>query len=102
MARLIWTEPALEDLGQIADYIAIDNPIAAKRLVRRVFTKAELLENFPVMCPVPHDLPHSRYRHLIVRPLRIFYRIEGDLVLIVYVMRSERLLKVSDLDEHDP
>jgi toxin ParE1/3/4 len=101
MARLIWTEPALEDLGQIADYIALDDPAAAKRLVRRVFTKAELLENFPEMCPIPHDLPDSRYRHLVVKPLRIFYRIQSDSVFIVYVMRSERLLKASDLEEHD-
>lgn len=102
MARLIWTEPALEDLGQIADYIALDDPAAAKRLVRKVFTKAELLQDFPEMCPVPHDLPDSRYRHLVVRPLRIFYRIDGDSVFIVYVMRSERLLKNSDLEQHDP
>ncbi len=102
MARLIWTEPALEDLGQIADYIALNDPAAAKRLVRKVFTKAELLQEFPEMCPVPHDLPESRYRHLVVRPLRIFYRIESDSVFIVYVMRSERLLKNSDLEERDP
>ncbi len=102
MARLIWAEPALEDLGQIADYIALDDPVAAKRLVRRVFAKAELLQKFPEMCPVPHDLPNSRYRHLVVKPLRIFYRIQEDSVFIVYVMRSERLLKASDLEEHDP
>jgi len=102
MARLIWTEPALEDLGQIADYIALDNPAAARRLIRRVFSKVELLQNFPEMCPVPQELPNSRYRHLIVRPLRVFYRIQDDSVLIIYVMRSERLLKVSDLDEHAP
>lgn len=101
MARLIWTEPALEDLGQIADYIALDDPNAAKRLVKRVFKKAELLQEFPEMCPVPHDLPDSRYRHLVVKPLRIFYRVQDDEVIIVYVMRSERLLKVSDLEEHD-
>ncbi len=101
MARLIWTEPALEDLGQIANYIALDDPAAARRLVGRVFGKVELLQDFPEMCPVPHDLPDSRYRHLVVGPLRIFYRIEGDSVFIVYVMRSERLLKASDLEEHD-
>jgi toxin ParE1/3/4 len=101
MARLIWTEPALEDLGQIADYIALDDLTAAKRLVRRVFSKVELLQDFPEMCPAPHDLPDSRYRHLVVRPLRIFYRIEGDCVFVVYVMRSERLLRASDLAEHD-
>lgn len=54
------------------------------------------------MCPVPHDLPDSRYRHLVVKPLRIFYRIQDDAVFIIHVMRSERLLKASDLEEHDP
>lgn len=102
MARLIWTEPALEDLGQIADYIALENPEAAKRLVRKVFSKTELLERFPEMGPVPHDLPDSRYRHFVIRPLRIFYRIQGEDIFIVYVMRSERLLRASDLEEHDP
>jgi toxin ParE1/3/4 len=101
MARVIWTEPALEDLGQIADYIALDNPDAAKRLVRKVFTRVELLENFPEMCPVPHDLPDSRYRHLVVKPLRIFYRVDAGSVLVIHVMRSERLLRSSDLEEHD-
>ncbi len=101
MARLIWTEPALQDLEQIADYIALDDPASAKRLVRKVFNKAELLQNFPEMCPVPHDLPDSRYRHLVVKPLRIFYRVHGDSVFIVYVMRSERLLKASDLEERE-
>ncbi len=102
MARLIWAEPALQDLEQIADYIALDHPEAAKRLVRKVFAKAELLRHFPEMCPAPHDLPDTRYRHLVVAPLRIFYRLQDDAIFIVYVMRSERLLKASDLEERDP
>ena len=101
MARLIWTEPALQDLEQIADYIALDDHRAACRLVQTVFEKSELLETFPEMCPRPHDLPDSRYSHLIVGPLRIFHRIEGETVFIVYVMRSERLLDLSDLEERD-
>jgi plasmid stabilization system protein ParE len=36
MAEMIWTEPALQDLDAIADYIALDNPLAARRLVQRV------------------------------------------------------------------
>ena len=92
MARVIWAEPALQDLDQIADYIALDKPDAARNLVMTVFEKIELLEQFPDMCPVPHDLPDSRYRHLIVGPLRIFYRFDADVVLVVYVMRSESCL----------
>ncbi len=37
MARwLIWTEQALHDLDAIADYIALDKPLAARRLVQDV------------------------------------------------------------------
>jgi plasmid stabilization system protein ParE len=39
MARVIWTEPALSDLDGIADYIALEDPAAAKRLVRKVFLR---------------------------------------------------------------
>ena len=59
------------------------------------------------MCPVPHDLSESEYRHLIVSPLRIFYRVEGDTLFIVYFMRFEKLLRLRDIegrdqvDEHD-
>ena len=101
MARLIWTEPALQDLEQIADYIELDNDSAARRLVQTVFRQAELLESFPEMCPKPHDLPDTDYRHLVVKPLRIFYRIQGDLIYIVYVMRHERPIRLSDLRERD-
>ena len=31
MAEVIWAEPALNDLDAIADYIALDNPEAARR-----------------------------------------------------------------------
>lgn len=101
MARLIWSEPALQDLEQLADYIALDDDSAARRLVKKVFEQTELLESFPEMCPQPHDLPDTAYRHLIVNPLRIFYRVDIDIVYIVYVMRHEKHLRLTDLTERD-
>ena len=97
MAQVVWSESALQDLDQVADYISLDNPEAANKLVKEVFKRVDLLEQFPEMCPVPHDLPHSRYRHLIVGPLRIFHRINDNIVFIVYVMRTERNLALEDL-----
>ncbi len=29
MARIIWTEPALQELDEIADYISLENPTTA-------------------------------------------------------------------------
>lgn len=93
MAQIIWTEPALNDLDKIAEYIALDKPSAAKKLVGNVFTKVERLENFPKSGRKPLELNESRYREVIVPPCRVFYRIEEENIFILYVMRNEKRLR---------
>ena len=99
MARLIWTEPALLDLDEIAEYIALDDPLAASRYVQSVFDRVERLEVHPKSGKRPPELQRSPYREVVVPPCRVFYRIEGDAVYIVYVLRSERLLRTYLLDQ---
>jgi toxin ParE1/3/4 len=94
MVELIWTEPALQDLDIIADYIALDKPDAARKLVARVFEKVESLKRFPRLGSSPPELPGMPYRQLVIPPCRIFYRIEEKRVLILHVMRGEQLLKL--------
>ena len=92
MARLIWAAPALADLDEIAEYIALDDRPAAARYVRRVFDTVDRLKQFPDSGRRPAELPDSRYREVVVPPCRVFYRTEGNSVFVLYVMRSERLL----------
>ncbi|PPK49329.1 type II toxin-antitoxin system RelE/ParE family toxin [Marinobacter persicus] len=93
MAEVIWTEPALQELDAIAEYIALDNPAAASQLVQEVFDKTERLEDFPQSGRIPPELPSSVYREVVVPPCRIFYREDDKRVLILYVMREERQLR---------
>jgi len=93
MAQIIWSDPALEDLNEIAEYIALDKPSAARNLVREVFNKVKRLEDFPNSGRKPPELDKTRYRELIFPPCRVFYRIEEEKVFILYVMRSERKLR---------
>ncbi len=101
MAKIIWTEPALIDLNEIAEYIALDKPTAANNLVQKIFTKTERLEDFPRSGRNPPELKKSRYKEIIVNPCRIFYRIDGDNIYILYVMRSERKLRQFLLSERE-
>lgn len=98
MAEIIWTDPALDQLDEIAEYIALDKPGAASNLVKTIFSSVERLEQFPESGHVPPELPDSIYRELYVRPCRIFYRNEYDVVLILHVMREERQLRRFLLD----
>ena len=98
MAEIVWTNPALDQLEEIAEYIALDKPEAASRLVKEIFSTVDRLEQFPDSGHLPSELPNSIYRELYVKPCRIFYRHEGITVFIVHVMREERQLRQYLLD----
>ncbi|WP_244527300.1 type II toxin-antitoxin system RelE/ParE family toxin [Pseudomonas borbori] len=76
----------------------MDNPVAASNLVERVFAKTDRLADFPQSGRVPPELPNAIYREVLVPPCRIFYREDGDLVLLLYVMREERQLRAFMLE----
>ena len=101
MAQLIWAEPALSDLNEIAEYIALENPEAARYLVRRVFSAVERLERHPASGKIPEEIEGRRYRELVCGPCRVFYRHSRGQVLILYVMRSERELRNFLLEDRD-
>jgi toxin ParE1/3/4 len=93
MAQIIWTEPALDDLNNIAEYIAVSNPYAAKQLVENVFSKVQRLEQFPDSGRVPEEISNLNYREVVVNPCRVFYKVDNDSVYILHVMRQERDLR---------
>ncbi len=93
MAQIKWTEPALNDLNEIAEYIALDKPNAAKKLVSSVFKSVKRLKDFPESGKKLFELPDTGYREIIVGPCRVFYRVEAVNVYILYVMRGERELR---------
>jgi len=101
MARLIWTEPSLRDLDTIAEYIALDNPRAARRLVARVFEVAERLKEHPLSGKRVTELDRSPYRELVVPPCRVFYRPDKNAVYILHVTRGERLFRAFLIAERD-
>ncbi|MGS0535187.1 type II toxin-antitoxin system RelE/ParE family toxin [Pseudoalteromonas sp. SaAl2] len=93
MAEIIWTNPALEDINDIAEYIALSNLLAAKNLVSEVFAKVERLEDFPESGKKPAELSNLNYREVVVNPCRIFYKIDNNKVYILHIMRQERELR---------
>ena len=97
MAQIIWSEPALADLDAIADYIALENPVAASELVKRIFDHVDQLTDQPDSGSRPQELGRSRYRQIVEPLCRVFYRHDGHKVFILHVMRSERLLRKKQL-----
>jgi len=92
MAKVVWTDGALRDLDEIADYIGKRNAEVANRLVKQVFDRAESLESFPELGRFEPELPGRVHRRLVVGPVKVIYRLERGSALIEMVVRGERLL----------
>lgn len=100
MAEVIWTESALQELEAIAEYVALDNLAAARRLVAEVLDKTDRLEHFPQSGRLPPEFSGVLYREVVVPPCRVFYREDGSRVLIIHVMREERQLRLFMLESN--
>ncbi len=47
MVELHWTREAQQWLKEIFEYVAQENPVAARKLVGSIFEKAQILTTFP-------------------------------------------------------
>lgn len=78
MVEVRWTTEAELWLREIHDYIARDNPDAARRTVERIYRKAEVLEEFPQIGYVYRPRGGEPVRILLYGHYRIAYRIKSD------------------------
>lgn len=101
MAEIIWAEPALQDLDAIADYIALDKPEAARKLVQKVFEHVGQLGKHPQLGSQPRELRGLIYRQIVEGPCRILYRYDGKNVFILHVIRGEMTLRPRKLRSRD-
>ncbi len=102
MAEIVWTAPALNDLDEIAEYIAVSNMPAAKKLAQKIFDKVSRLERHPESGKVPLELVGLSYREIIVNPCRFFYKVENDQVYILHIMSQERDLRKFLIEVGEP
>lgn len=93
MAKIRWSNDAIEDLKEICRFIALDSPYYAKIFNDRIFEVVENLKLFPEMGRwVPEsDVPKAR--ELIYKSYRIIYQNKGDYLEIITIIHGSRLLK---------
>ena len=96
--QVTWAAIAQHDLKQLIDYIAIDNPLNASRILRKIKQKVSALYTMPDrgrMVPELKEQGIHTYRELIVAPWRVIYRISDTTVFVLSVIDSRR--NVEDL-----
>ena len=78
MAKIIWSELALDDLKNIYDYISKDSIIYANRVIEKIILRIDQLENFPKSGRVVPELNNNSIRELIQNNYRIIYKVTAQ------------------------
>lgn len=93
MKTIEFAESALRDLEDIlAWYAGQQVPEVGERLVRELFTQTEQLVDYPESGRMVPEFDIKTIRELIHPPFRLVYRVDSEVIWIVRVWRSERLL----------
>src|SRR3990172_11925852 len=92
-----WTLQSLEDIEAIANFITRDSGYYARMFTKKVFEAVDRLELFPESGRVVPELNRKEIREVIIGNYRIIYRIRGELVEILTVYHSSRLLDVNGI-----
>ena len=90
MTRISWLREALVDLRGIRDYIARDNPLAARRVVKTIQGDVEILRDHPGIGR-PGRLAGTRELVISRYPYIVAYRQAGPAVHILAVVHTSRL-----------
>ncbi|MBI4326928.1 MAG: type II toxin-antitoxin system RelE/ParE family toxin [Chloroflexi bacterium] len=74
--KIIWTPRSIDNLKELVEYGARDNPSAARRIGAAIFKKTWWLGQFPRLGKVFAKLGRDDVREVLVRPYRIIYRVQ--------------------------
>lgn len=93
--KLIWTDPCIEDLRSIRDYIARDSEYYAVEIVGKIILSAERLVQFPRLGRLVPEVQDENIRELFYRDYRIVYRIaRGQIEILTVVHGSKDLARL--------
>ncbi len=91
--KVIWSDTAELDLERIIEYIAIDSPSNALKVLTKIKKKSSTLYRYPERGRIVLELQEFnilQYREVTIEPWRVIYKIAGKNVFVVSVIDSRR------------
>ena len=88
--KLFWTEPDLQDLQNLRDYIANDSDIHAANFISSILMRVDRLEQLPLIGRIVPEAQSNDIREIIYRTYRIIYRVTENHIDILAVIHGSR------------
>lgn len=80
--KIIFSEPAIDDLEGIVRFISQDNQEAGARFGGKLIESVRHLAKFPRLGRVVPEQNDENIREIISKPYRIFYRVKDEMKVV--------------------
>lgn len=94
---IVWSPLAVERASEIARYIAQDNPTAAEKWIKAVFSRVEQPEASPEIGRIVPEIGNHQFRELIYGNYRIIYRMEAGRVSVLTIRHGKQILPLEEI-----
>jgi toxin ParE1/3/4 len=95
--KLVWSPLALKRVNEIADYIAEDDPEAARLWLVDIFGAVERLGDWPESGRVVPEVGRKNIREVLHGKYRVVYRVEAKQVSILTVRHGRQILPLEEV-----
>lgn len=92
--NIVWTEPAVDSLQAIRDYVAHDSAFYADLFVNRLIDVAESLHTFPERGREVPEAGNPAVRELLFQNYRIIYRLHATVIQVLAIVHGARDLSL--------
>ncbi len=101
MVKIIWTDNALRDLEEIAQFIEKDSQHYARVTIQGLYNYIKILSNQPKLGRKVPEVGSENFRELIRGNYRIIYKLSAEGIHIVTIHHSSRDLSQRSIFEYE-
>lgn len=99
MARIVWSDSAIDDLRRIGEFYERSSPAYANSIVATLYNSVSRLQKHPRSGRRVPELDEEQVREILTEEFRIIYELTGDQIRIVAMLHSRQDLSKKFSDE---
>lgn len=84
-----WSPEAVDDLENIAEFIARDSKFYAGTVVKKIIGATRNIKDFPLAGRIVPEIDKHNIRELFVYDYRIVYKVERNYILITAIIHGK-------------